>query len=174
MNRLGLVVVLVVLGMLPSAVSQAETGVAIINGTAEGSAISGRVDLQDTDEGLWVSASISGAPPGVHGFHIHEFGRCEEGGQAAGNHFNPEGVEHGDLLADGLDNAHAGDLGNLEVGHDGIGTFTRLYPDLVLSGDVYAVAGRAFILHANPDDFSQPAGNAGARIGCGTIVITGH
>jgi superoxide dismutase, Cu-Zn family len=27
------------------------------------------------------------------------------------------------------------------------------------------------IVHAKPDDFGQPVGNAGARIGCGVIGI---
>ncbi|NET38022.1 MAG: superoxide dismutase family protein [Cyanothece sp. SIO1E1] len=30
----------------------------------------------------------------------------------------------------------------------------------------------AIIVHADPDDFSQPVGNAGARIGCGAIEAT--
>jgi Cu-Zn family superoxide dismutase len=36
----------------------------------------------------------------------------------------------------------------------------------------YAIGDRAFILHADPDDFGQPTGNAGGRIGCGTIQIS--
>jgi Cu-Zn family superoxide dismutase len=35
------------------------------------------------------------------------------------------------------------------------------------------VAGRAFVLHEKADDFGQPVGNAGSRIGCGPIVLTG-
>jgi len=40
-------------------------------------------------------------------------------------------------------------------------------------GGPYAVAGRAVIVHANPDDFSQPSGNAGGRIACGVITPGG-
>jgi Cu-Zn family superoxide dismutase len=36
------------------------------------------------------------------------------------------------------------------------------------------VGGRAIILHEKMDDFSQPTGNAGGRIGCGTIIVTGN
>ena len=36
----------------------------------------------------------------------------------------------------------------------------------------HAVAGRAFILHEKQDDFGQPTGNAGGRIGCGKIDTT--
>ncbi|NLN15687.1 MAG: superoxide dismutase family protein, partial [Tissierellia bacterium] len=32
------------------------------------------------------------------------------------------------------------------------------------------IIGRSIIIHQNPDDYrSQPAGNAGKRIGCGLI-----
>ncbi|MBI3291414.1 MAG: superoxide dismutase family protein, partial [Elusimicrobia bacterium] len=43
-----------------------------------------------------------------------------------------------------------------------------------LSGSKYAVGGRAVIVHEKADDFGQPVGNAGGRIGCGLIVITGR
>ena len=56
---------------------------------------------------------------------------------------------------------------------DGSGSLEVELDGMNLSSSSYAVAGRAFILHAKPDDFGQPTGNAGARIGCGSIVITG-
>jgi Cu-Zn family superoxide dismutase len=33
------------------------------------------------------------------------------------------------------------------------------------------IIGRAVIVHAKPDDGSQPVGNAGGRIGCGVIGV---
>ena len=172
MKRIGIVLALLVLGMLPAATCSAETAEAIIAGTSEGSPMTGTILLTDAPEGLQVSAKVSNVPPGTHGFHIHEFGSCENGGKAAGGHFNPDGVQHGDLLVDGFSVAHAGDLGNLEVGEAGLGSFSGVYPGLSLSQGQYAVAGRAFIVHAEADDFGQPTGNAGARIGCGSILIT--
>jgi len=148
------------------------TGEAQIRGTAEDSPLHGTVLLQDAEGGLNVSLAVTGVPSGRHGFHIHEFGSCADSGNAAGGHFNPEGVEHGYLPEDGLESAHAGDLGNIDIGPDGKGSGEWLIRGLSVAEGPYSVAGRAFIIHEKEDDFSQPTGNAGARIGCGAIVIT--
>jgi superoxide dismutase, Cu-Zn family len=150
------------------------TGKAVIHGTEEGSTIGGEVTLTDVANGLAISAAIIGAPPGKHGFHIHTYGSCEEGGKAAGGHYNPANTQHGLLIKDGSGKAHAGDLGNIDIAEDGTGTLELVVSGISLSGAQNPVAGRAIILHAKADDLSQPTGNAGARIGCGTIVITGH
>lgn len=140
-----------------------------IHPTGEGSSLSGVAAFIETVEGLKISAFVSGAPPGKHGFHIHEKGDCGDAGNAAGGHFNPDGVSHGDLERDGLDHAHAGDLGNIEIGPEGKGTLEKVIPRLTLKEGKYAVAGRALVLHEKEDDFSQPTGNAGGRIACGII-----
>ena len=173
MKRLGTLWLFLALGLVPVGTSSAETATAALAGTSEDSPLAGAVMLTDTPEGLQISAKVANVPPGTHGFHIHQFGSCEDGGKSAGGHFNPDGVKHGALLTDGFSGAHAGDLANFEVTESGGGSFSGVYPGLSVSQDQYAVAGRAFILHADPDDFGQPTGNAGSRIGCGTIVITG-
>ena len=165
--------VLISLGLLPGRCA-AETGRAVIAGTATDSPIAGEAVLTETNDGLRITATVHHAPPGMHGFHIHEFGSCEDEGNAAGSHYNPEGAKHGDLLKDGVAGAHAGDLGNLVIARNGTGTYDEVFPELRLSGGSYTVGGRSLILHASPDDFGQPTGNAGKRIACGMILITGH
>ena len=155
-----------------SASAWAETGKAVIQATAEGSSVTGAATLEDTPQGLQVSVQVTGAAPGKHGMHIHQYGDCGEAGNAAGSHFNPGSVPHGFLPSDGLTKAHPGDLGNIEVSQDGTGSLTLMLPGVVLSGGAYSVAGRAIVLHEKADDFGQPTGNAGSRIGCGAIVIT--
>jgi len=140
-----------------------------LQGTTEGSKISGKVDFEETAEGLKVKAAVSNAAPGKHGFHIHEFGSCAAGGKAAGGHFNPENAPHGLLVKDGLSRAHAGDLGNIEIDTAGNGKLETSLTGLSLTSGKYNVAGKAVILHAKEDDFGQPVGNAGDRIGCGII-----
>lgn len=143
--------------------------VAILKGTDPGSSLRGKVSFLETDEGMKINAVVFKAPPGKHGFHIHENGSCEDAGKAAGGHFNPDGTPHGYLPQDGFQKAHAGDLGNIEIGPDGKGTLELVIPGLTFREGKYAVAGRSVILHAKEDDFGQPTGNAGSRLGCAVI-----
>ncbi len=151
----------------------AEKAVAIVQGTTGQSLIVGKVYFEDTSGGLKVNADLVSLPAGKHGFHIHEFGDCSDQAKAAGGHFNPDGAHHGFLPKDGLENAHAGDLGNIEIAKDGTGKLETTIPGLALSTGKHNVAGRAVIVHEKEDDFGQPVGNAGSRIGCGSIQITG-
>lgn len=149
----------------------AETAEAVITSTDNGQQVLGVAELEETEGGLSISVSFLDAPSGTHGFHIHENGSCAEAGKAAGGHYNPDGVKHGKLLVDGFENAHAGDLGNVVIGEGGEGLYSALVPGLTLTGGRYQVGDRAFIFHAQPDDFGQPTGNAGGRVGCGVIEL---
>lgn len=147
----------------------AATATAVIKGTKEGSELLGTANFKDTDEGLQAEISVSGAAPGPHGIHIHENGSCEDGGNAAGGHFNPDKAKHGFLLTDGFQAAHAGDLGNIDINPSGEGALFIMIPGLTVSGGTYNIEGKSVILHEKKDDFGQPTGNAGGRVGCGII-----
>ena len=172
MRRIALVIAGIMVFGARAAAARAETGKAVIRGTSEGSTVRGEAVVRETPEGLNVSVRITGAPPGMHGFHVHALGSCDDHGNAAGGHFNPDGVAHGFLPKDGLVKAHAGDFGNLQVGPDGQGSLDLTLPGLSLSAGKYGVDGRAVILHEKADDFGQPTGNAGSRIGCGIIEVS--
>ena len=132
----------------------------------QGSTARGEVRFYRASSGVRVVASFEGLTPGTHGFHLHETGDCSAPDAAsAGAHYNPSGAPHGAPEAPAAAR-HMGDLGNLEAGADGKATYERT--DAVLSYD--SLRGLAVLVHASPDDLtSQPAGNAGARIGCGVI-----
>ena len=152
--------------------AMAITGKAIIKGTTEGSAVEGWVSFTQTAEGLQVEAQINNVPnPGNHGFHIHEVGDCSDEGKAAGGHYNPEGVQHGHLAHDGHAMAHAGDMGNIVVDETGKAVYSGSLPGISLTGGQFNVNGLSVILHEKEDDFGQPTGNAGGRIGCGIISM---
>lgn len=152
----------------------ASTGSAEIRGTATNSPIRGTATFEDTPGGLHVTAQVISVPAGAHGFHIHEYGACDAMAKAAGGHYNPMNVNHGDVLKAGLQHAHAGDLGNFTAAADGSGRVDVTIPGLTLAGGSSPVAGRSVVLHEKVDDLtSQPAGNAGNRIACGSILVTG-
>lgn len=130
----------------------------------------GTLTFTESDSGVDIVARVEKAPPGQHGLHIHENGDCSSDDfKSAGGHFNPAGTAHG-----GPDDAehHAGDLGNIEVGEDGVGEL-RLSSDAITVGEgPNSVIGRGVILHEKADDLvTQPTGAAGSRLGCGVIFM---
>lgn len=158
-------------GLIWAVPSYAAIGTASIKGTVKDSPVAGSVSFMETNDGLQVEASVADVPPGKHGFHIHEKGDCGDEGKAAGGHFNPGQVDHGFMPKDGAMHAHTGDMGNVEVGADGTGKISVFLPGVHLVGKDPSVAGLAVILHEKEDDFGQPTGNAGGRIGCGIIMV---
>ena len=132
----------------------------------EGNEAQGTVEFTQEAGGVRVVANLTGLTEGDHGFHIHEKGDCSAAdGTSAGGHFNPEGTAHG---APDAAERHVGDLGNITADASGQATYNLLDTHLELNGD-NNIIGLAVIVHALPDDFSQPTGAAGARVGCGVI-----
>lgn len=145
--------------------------VAVITPT-EGSSTKGTVWLEDVAGGVRVRAEVVGLTPGAkHGFHIHEFGDGSAlDASSAGGHFDPGRTGHHDR-ANAATPHHAGDLGNLEADAKGRATYDLVVKGITVAGLEAPVIGRGIIIHALPDDFGQPTGNAGARIGFGCIGI---
>jgi Cu-Zn family superoxide dismutase len=131
--------------------------------------LSGHAQFSQSAEGVKLVLHVEGAPPGVHGAHIHEKGDCSDPeAKNAGSHWNPAGHKHG---APPPSAVHLGDLGNLSVGVDGTGHLELTSTEWKLGGDsAEDLVGKAVVIHGGPDDLvSDPAGNSGPRIGCGVI-----
>ncbi|CAL5011035.1 unnamed protein product [Urochloa decumbens] len=86
-----------------------------------------------------------------------------------GPHFNPAGKEHG---APEDENRHAGDLGNVISGEDGVANVNVTDSQIPLTRP-HSIIGRAVVVHADPDDLgkgghelSKSTGNAGGRVAC--------
>lgn len=132
------------------------------------SKVKGKVTFVKQADGVAITAEITGLTPGDHGFHVHEWGDCSSAdGSSAGSHYNPTKMEHGRPDAE---HRHAGDFGNITADAAGNAKYSRVDKLLTLTGPT-SIIGRSIIIHANPDDFSQPVGNAGGRIACGVIGI---
>ena len=120
---------------------------------------------------LRVRVEAAGLAPGTYAAHVHMTGRCDPPGfDSAGAHWNPTGRQHGSQNPQGQ---HLGDLPNLMVGADGEGSFELGIAGAELSGGSRALLdadGAALVIHAAPDDYrTDPSGNSGARIACGTF-----
>ena len=136
----------------------------------------GKATLTQTPVGVLIDLDVTGLPPGEHGFHVHQVGRCDgaDGFKSAGDHFAPRSKKHGFHVVGG---AHGGDMPSQFAAADG-----RLRAHVVNSAVTLASGatslfdrdGSALVLHAKADDYrSQPAGNAGDRIACAVIERSG-
>ncbi len=119
-----------------------------------------------------IAVQVQGLPPGQHGIHIHAVGRCDPPDfMTAGGHFNPASRQHGLQNPAG---PHAGDLSNLTVAANGNGSFSVTNAMVTLGTgptSLFGPDGTSLVIHADmDDDRTDPAGNSGARIVCGTIV----
>jgi Cu-Zn family superoxide dismutase len=152
------------------AASTVPAAVAHIAG-ASGSLVSGTLALAPLHGGVHVTGELGGLAPGSHGFHVHQTGDCSAAdASSAGGHFNPAGSGHGRA---GTAMHHAGDIDNLVADASGVAHIDVQLRGVSLGGNVATdIVGRALVVHAAPDDYqTQPAGNSGARIGCGVIRV---
>jgi Cu-Zn family superoxide dismutase len=131
----------------------------------------GTAKILAAKQGVRIEVKVSQLPPGLHGIHIHNVGKCEGPDfVSAGPHLNPYAKKHG---KDNPDGPHAGDVLNIEVKADGTAKAT-LQDAMVTLGDgpnsVFHDGGTAIVIHAKEDDYkTDPAGNSGPRIACGVI-----
>lgn len=152
----------------PSGTATATAAVADANGRTLGT-----LALSETADGVHVTGSLEGLPPGDHGFHIHTTGKCEPPDfQSAGGHWNPTNREHGSQNPNG---PHFGDMTNITVADDGTVSIDLTTPGGTMTGEnaLLDSDGAAVMVHEKADDYrTDPAGDAGSRIACGVILAS--
>lgn len=141
--------------------TQSPYATAFIRGNKENPNLNGKANLYSTPfGGTLLEISLLGLPHNdtdFFAFHIHESGDCTPPFSNTGNHYNPQNMPHP---------LHAGDFPPL-LSNEGFAynvVFTqRFTPAEVLEHSI--------IIHNDPDNFTtQPSGNSGAKIACGTII----
>ncbi len=134
--------------------------------------VTGTVTFAQTGSQVTFVADIDGLVPNTtHGFHIHEKADLSDPKLAgAGGHFNPTHEMHG---GPDTPHHHMGDLGNLTADANGHAHLEGTVPGVTLTVGDMGIIGRSVIIHAKADDLqSQPAGESGARVAGGVIVIS--
>ena len=132
----------------------------------------GRAVLREFGSGVEIALDVRGLKPGLHGFHLHRTGECKPPDfGTAGGHLNPFEHEHGRLNPKG---SHQGDLPNLEISPAGTGSLTVMVSGVTLTEGPQSLLdddGSSLVIHADPDDErTDPSGNSGRRIVCGSIL----
>ena len=135
------------------------------------STVSGTAVFVEKNGVVTLTANISGLKPGLHGIHIHEKADCSSpDGKSAGGHWNPTFKNHG---KGGDSNCHRGDIDNFEADENGNGKIIFATSEWCINCDdaTKNIVGKGLIVHQDADDFqTQPAGNSGSRVACGSII----
>ncbi len=144
---------------------------AVLSGAFPDTTVTGNVQFDAHPNGkvkMKLQISIPAKANKSVAVHLHAMGDCGDMGKAAGGHWNPTNAQHGKW---GSASFHSGDIGNVSLDAQGNGSM-ELETDLwSLGGDARTnILNKTVMVHGGVDDYtSQPAGNAGTRIGCGII-----
>lgn len=133
------------------------------------SKVSGTLRFHHEAGQIHVTGEVKGLTPGLHGFHVHEFGDLTdlESGKSTGGHFNPDHKMHGKREAT---ERHAGDFGNIEADSKGVAKIDFQDKLITMSGKM-SIIGRGIVIHADEDKYTQPTGDAGGRVAIGVIGV---
>jgi Cu-Zn family superoxide dismutase len=132
----------------------------------------GTAKFTQAGHGVLIELEAHGLKPGAHAVHIHATRQCDAKSrfETAGGHFSPIPKDHGFMAKHG---AHAGDMTNQFADAKGNLHASIFNPNVTLrrgERSLFDKDGSSIVIHAAADDYkSQPAGNAGLRVACGSI-----
>jgi len=125
----------------------------------------GTIVFIEAADGLLIQLNLANLAPGPHGFHVHEIPSCDDNGEAAGPHYDPDMTKK-HLGPKSL--GHRGDLPLIMADKNGMATNALLAPHLSLND----LKGHAIMIHEFGDNYSDTPkknGGGGPRIACGIV-----
>lgn len=127
----------------------------------------GTIVISETPYGLLFTPHLSGLVPGIHGFHIHQNPNCDNKGEAAGSHLDPNKTNK--HLGPYDNKGHLGDLPAIYVNQDGTASLPVLAPRLK---HVSEMKNHSLMIHEGGDNYSDTPklGGGGARMECGVVT----
>jgi superoxide dismutase, Cu-Zn family len=150
----------------PSPVAVREATAVLV--PTQGSHVTGVVRFRDDGDVLDVTASVDGLTGREHAIHVHVYGDCSSAdATSAGPHFHFTGSSF-----DERPRIITGDLGELRP-DDRLTTVHRTRVQASLQGR-FSILGRSVVVHERGNDpTSPPDGDAGKRLACGVIGVSG-
>ena len=136
----------------------------------------GTATFRAVQGGVLIELDLQGLPPGPHGMHLHVSGQCDarSGFMKAGPILSLNSKKQHGYLAKG--GPLTGDLPNQFAGADGrlkASTVTNAFTLGNGKRSIFDRDGVSLIVKKRGDDYrTQPIGNSGDRIACGTVVRT--
>ena len=158
-------------GLLSYATAQHMGGHTVELKNAQGESIgTATLTAINSKGGVRIKLDLKNLTPGQHGIHFHQMAKCEGPDfQTSGPHFNPTNKQHGIKNPKG---PHAGDILNFTVDKNGKAKATLTDVRVSLTDNsLFSNGGTSLIVHEKADDYkTDPSGNSGGRIACGTIT----
>ena len=136
----------------------------------------GTASFRSVNGGVLIELDLHGLPPGPHGMHLHASAQCDakSGFMKAGPILSLNSRKRHGYLAKG--GPLTGDLPNQFAGADGrlkASTVTHAFTLGHGKRSSFHRDGVSLIVKKRGDDYrTQPIGNSGDRIACGTVVRT--
>ena len=133
----------------------------------QGNQTSGKVNFKAENNGVLVTADLTGLPPGKYGLNIHEKGDCSApDAKSAGGHFAPNGNPHG--APDAPENErHVGDIAHITADNSGNVKYNRVDKLIKLNGD-NSIVGKAVIVSDEENALNE---DDAKRFACGVIEM---